>query len=95
MTLLALAFCVVPLCMPNAGAQPSGAKSYKSASVPAVAGSQCKLHESGAAASAGLPVFVDDDDYARFYAVRATAGDAIESLILDCTDSGKVQYLPG
>jgi hypothetical protein len=61
-------------------------KRYLPASVHASPGSQCKLYPTGAAPSAGLAVFTDDDGYARFHAVRAAAGDAVQQLTLACTN---------
>ena len=37
-------------------------------------------------------MFTDDDGYARFHAVRATASDAVQRLALDCTDSAGKSY---
>jgi hypothetical protein len=66
---------------------PTGStKSYLPASVLAFPGSQCLLHRPGSD-SKGLPVFADDDGYVRFYAVRATPGDAFQQRNLECTDS--------
>ena len=65
----------------------SAKKSYAPASIHALPGLQCKLYPAGSAPSAGLSVFTDDDGYARFHAVRAVAGDAVQRLTLDCTDS--------
>jgi hypothetical protein len=67
-------------------------KSYSPASFSAMPGLQCKLYPGGRAASKGLTVFTDDDGYARFHAVRATASDAIQRLALDCTDSAGKSY---
>src|ERR1035441_704596 len=57
------------------------------ASIPALPGLKCQLYPTGRDPSAGLTVFTDDDAYARFHAVQATAGDAVQRLTLDCTDS--------
>jgi hypothetical protein len=62
-------------------------KSYTPASVHASPGLECTLYPNGSAPSAGLPVYTDDDGYARFHAVRAVAGDAVHQLNMDCTDS--------
>lgn len=62
-------------------------KSFTPASVHALPGLQCKLYPTGSDASLGLAVFTDDDGYARFHAVRVAAGDAVQSLTMDCTDS--------
>ena len=62
-------------------------KSYEAASVLAFPGLHCKLYPTGNAPSSGVEVFTDNDGYARFYAVRAAAGDAVRQLTLDCTDS--------
>ena len=61
-------------------------KSYTPASVRALPGLQCRIYPTGSAPSLGLTVFTDDDGYARFHAVRAAAGDAVQRLTLDCTD---------
>lgn len=62
-------------------------KSYAPASAYASPGLQCKLYPAGSLPSAGLEVSTDDDGYARFYAVRAAAGDTVRQLTMDCTDS--------
>ncbi len=62
-------------------------KSYTPAAVYASPGLECTLYPTGSAPSAGLPVYTDDDGYARFHAVRAVAGDAVHQLNMDCTDS--------
>ncbi len=62
------------------------AKTYTPASVQAQPGLTCQLYAAGSAPSARLTVFTDGDGYARFYAVRATAGEAVRQLNLDCTD---------
>jgi hypothetical protein len=53
---------------------------------------QCKLYPAGSDASKALTVFTDDDGYARFHAVRATASDAVQRLALDCTNSAGKSY---
>jgi hypothetical protein len=62
-------------------------KIFTPASVYASTGLRCKLYTSGAARPAGLDVYTDDDGYARFYAVRASADDAVKQLNLYCADS--------
>jgi hypothetical protein len=62
-------------------------KSYEPASVLAFPGLHCKLYPTGSEPSSGVEVFTDNDSYARFHAVRAAAGDAVQQLTLDCTDS--------
>jgi hypothetical protein len=78
---------------PHAHAIPSAPrKTYTPASFLASPGLECKLYAAGRKASRGLNVFTDDDGYARFHAVRATASDAIQRLNLDCTDSTGKPY---
>jgi hypothetical protein len=67
-------------------------KSYTPASFLALPGLQCKLYAAEGSPSAAVTVFTDDDGYARFYAVRATASDAIQRLTMDCTDSAAKSY---
>jgi hypothetical protein len=62
-------------------------KTYTPASVRALPGLQCKVYPAESASSAAITVFTDDDGYARFHAVRAAAGDKVQRLTLDCTDS--------
>jgi hypothetical protein len=62
-------------------------KRYEAASVAALPGLECKLYAEGSTPSKSLTVFTDDDGYARFHAVRATASDASQRLALDCVDS--------
>ena len=62
-------------------------KSFVPASFSALPELQCKLYPEGSDSSKGLTVFTDDDGYARFHAVRATASDAVQRLALNCTDS--------
>lgn len=76
----------------GAGAQPlahaipkAPQKSFEPAWVHAAAGLQCNLHAPGSTAI--VHVFTDDDEYARFYAVRATSPDSAPRLVLDCVDS--------
>jgi hypothetical protein len=93
-TLLLLVFAVpgfaqVEPRLPDSGHPiPSAPKKiYEPASVAALPGQQCKLYAEGSAPSHSLEVFTNDDGYARFQAVRATASDAIQRLALDCVDS--------
>jgi hypothetical protein len=62
-------------------------RSFAPASIRALPGLQCKLYPAGSAPSSGILVFTDDDGYARFQAVKMTVGDAVQRLILDCTDT--------
>ena len=62
-------------------------KSYTPASVLALPDLQCKVYPTGGNASAGISVATNDDGYARFHAVRASAGDKVKQLTMDCTDS--------
>jgi hypothetical protein len=61
--------------------------SYTPASVRALPGLKCSIYPARSEPSKGLTVFTDDDGYARFHAVRAVVGDAVQRLTLDCTDS--------
>jgi len=88
---LALLLSLGILCAANARAEvdPDAAvaqTSYEPASVLALPELQCKLYPTGTDASEGVPVYTDDDGYARFHAVRATSVDAVRSLTLDCTN---------
>jgi hypothetical protein len=72
----------------SASAQEAGAKNkYEPASVRALPGLSCHVHAAGTASAKGIPVFTDDDGYARFYAKRAAQGDSVSQLTLDCKDS--------
>ncbi|MGC1862664.1 MAG: hypothetical protein WA733_16505 [Methylocystis sp.] len=66
---------------------PSLKKSFSAASIRALPGLNCKLYPPGSAPSAGVSLLTDDDGYARFYAVKGTAHDAINRLTLDCADA--------
>src|ERR1700686_3805668 len=59
-------------------------RSYTPASVKALPGLQCKLYTTGSDASTGIAVATNDDGYARFHAVRASAGDKVKELTMDC-----------
>src|SRR5271165_1200080 len=67
-------------------------RSYAAASVQALPGLECLIYPQGGASSRGLTVFTDDDGYARFHAVRATAGDKVQRLSLDCKDSAGTAF---
>jgi len=67
-------------------------KSYVPASFPAQPGLQCKIYSAGGAPSTAITVFTDDDGYARFHAVRATASDAAHGLNADCSNSAGNSY---
>ncbi len=84
---LALALCPCTWCAPDAMDEDSAQKSYEPASIHLQPGLQCMLYAPGAEPAKGIPVFTDDDGYARFHAVRAAAGDEIKSLKLDCKDA--------
>jgi hypothetical protein len=73
--------------MPQHAIPSAPKRSYTPASVRALPGLQRLIYPEGSAPSAGLTVFTDDDGYARFHAVRATAGDKVQPLTLDCKDS--------
>ena len=88
-----LAVCLGALFAITVDAQSTASKkSYVPASVHALPGLQCKLYPTGSDPSSGLPVFTDDDGYARFHAVPASAGDEVNMLTLDCTDSAGKTY---
>ncbi len=67
-------------------------RSFAPASFSALPELQCKLYPEGGTASKGLTVFTDDDGYARFHAVRATASDVVQRLALDCRNSTGKPY---
>lgn len=62
-------------------------KNYIPASVKALPGLQCKLYSRGSDPSTAVEVTTNDDGYARFHAVRASAGGPVKELTMDCTDS--------
>jgi hypothetical protein len=62
-------------------------KKYEMASVRAMRGLRCELHSPGTPAAKGIPLATDSDGYARFYAVRAGAGEARQWLVLSCVNS--------
>lgn len=73
---------------------PRSQKSFEPAAVFAKPGLTCKVHPTGDAAKP-VTVYTDSDGYARFYAVRAAAGDAVRELTMDCTDeAGKLSKYP-
>ena len=80
----------------TAAAGPAPAKGRMlRASVHAQPGLSCKLLSAGASPSAGIPVYTDDDGYARFHALRVAAGSPDRRQILDCTDGdGKRSTFP-
>jgi hypothetical protein len=83
---LAIVLGLTTLAASNGQAQGAG-KRYEPASVYAGRDLQCKLHAPGSSKSEQLPVFTDDDGYARFFAIRSTSDDKVKSLVLDCNDS--------
>jgi hypothetical protein len=97
-----LAFCISTLLAVNLDAQVSttstsapatvSKKAFAAASVHALPGLKCKIRPTGSETSSGVPVFTDDDGYARFYAVRPADGDAVQRLSLDCADAGGTQF---
>jgi len=60
-------------------------KAYEAVAVHAAPGLQCAVLEPGS--SKGIPVFTNDDGYARFYAVKPTGAQSAKSLTLDCKDA--------
>ncbi len=64
-----------------------GQKSFTPASVFAAPELQCTVYPAGSDSSTGVPVFTNDDGYARFHALRAGEGDAVKELTLSCKDS--------
>lgn len=56
------------------------------AAVHAKAGLFCKLVSKGGPLSAGVPVYTDDDGYARFHAARTPENSANRYQVLDCVD---------
>jgi hypothetical protein len=67
--------------------QKSG-KRYEAASVRALPDLECKLYPAGGSTAAAVPVFTDDDGYARFHAVRPKAESDVRQLTMDCVDRG-------
>jgi hypothetical protein len=66
----------------------AAASRYQAAAVPAKPGLQCTLSpDKTSTAAAAVTVSTDHDGYARFYAVRATSQDAVQSLTLNCKDA--------
>jgi len=53
---------------------------------------ECKIYPAGGTPSQVITVFTNDDGYARFHAVRATASDSVKRLAADCTNSAGVSY---
>jgi hypothetical protein len=84
-----LAICLIAdaASSPRAWATANPATPFAPASVHAAPGLQCKLHPVADASSDGVPVYPDSDGYARFYAVKAKAGDAAGQFVLDCVDA--------
>ena len=67
-------------------------KAFVPASISALPELQCKLYPEGGEPAKALTIFTNDDGYARFHAVRATASDAVQRLALDCTNSAGRAY---
>ncbi len=67
-------------------------KRFEPASVAALPGLRCKLYAEGTTSAHSLDVFTNDDGFARFQAVRASASDAIQRLALDCANSAGKSY---
>jgi hypothetical protein len=90
----ALALCSnisVPICAHaqaelGRSSQKAPAGSYQPASIKAAPRLECKLHAKDASPDSGLPVFTDNDGYARFYAVRMKS--AGQAQVLTCKDEG-------
>lgn len=79
----------------QAAVRADAAASYEPASVRAAPGLQCNLYPTGEDATSGVPVFTDDDGYARFHAVRPSGTYAVTELTLDCKDAaGKPSTYP-
>jgi len=79
------------LCTVGARAQTfDDGRVFEEASIRAPAGLRCMLHARGGKSTQGIPVVTDSDGFARFYAIRAKAGDSGQHMALDCkSDSGK------
>jgi hypothetical protein len=67
--------------------QQAAAENFEPASVHASPGLNCNVYPTGSSSTDGVPVFTDDDGYARFYAKKASQGDSVSQLTLDCKDS--------
>ena len=81
---------LLPVFLTIMGADFGAAQSaaYQQASVVVPQGSDCLLHAPGETdPGKSLRVSVDLDGVARFYAIRATQGGAVQQLILDCIDA--------
>ena len=68
------------------GAAAYGQKAYTPASMYAGPELECNVYPTGLP-SQGIPVFTDDDGYARFHAVRASSPGDPQQLTLSCKDS--------
>src|SRR5579884_2850341 len=62
------------------------ARRYAPASVRALPDLECKLYPVDNP-SAAVPVFTDDDGFARFHAVRPTAKEDVRQMTLSCQDA--------
>ena len=69
----------------SSSVQPNAISEYLPASVKAAPDQRCTLHPPGSP-STGITVFTDADGYARFHAVRPSAGKPAEKLTLSCVD---------
>lgn len=67
-----------------------GVKDFAPASVQALPGLKCNLHNIGDTVS--VPLDTDDDGYARFYAVRANTDSDVREMALDCEDSSGAEH---
>jgi hypothetical protein len=73
---------------PQANVAPSASKqrSMTPAAVKVRPGLFCKLYPQGGKPTEGLPIYTDDDGYARFHAMRMQEVSKNRYQILDCTD---------
>jgi len=81
---------------PRAHAIPAGSgRSFTEASVFAAPGLECKVYPVGGNSARAVRVYTDSDGFARFYALRAAAGDKTRALTMDCVDAkGKPSTYP-
>src|SRR5260370_41630453 len=77
---------------PHGTVAPSATKqrSMTPAAVKVRPGLFCKLYPKGGKPTEGLPIYTDDDGYARFYALRTQEASKNRYQILDCTDDHRL-----
>ena len=85
--LLAICLIAASATGPRVWGATKSATPFAPASVHAAPGLKCRLHPGADESSRSVLVYTDGDGYARFYAMKAKAGDAAAKATLDCVDA--------